>query len=49
VERWSPGALEPGLDRNALLSALQWEFEPGSFNWKPTPVLIVLVQEYRMH
>ena len=31
-------ALDPGLDRNAIVAAEQWQFEPGTRNGRPIDV-----------
>ncbi len=38
-----------GLDQAALDAVGQWEFEPGTFNDEPAPVLIELKLEFRLH
>lgn len=38
-----------GLDANALDAAAQYEFEPGSLDDKPVPVLVTLRLEFRLH
>jgi protein TonB len=38
-----------GLDQAAVEAAGQWEFEPGTFEGKPAPVLITFTLEFRLH
>jgi TonB family protein len=38
-----------GLDDNALATAQQWTFEPGTLNGQPVPVLVTLTMTFRLH
>lgn len=40
---------EYGLDYAALDAARQWEFQPGTLDGKPAPVLITFTLEFRLH
>ena len=35
-----------GLDEEALASARKWQFEPGTLNGKPVPVLVIVHMEF---
>jgi TonB family protein len=39
---------EYGLDEEALRTARDWTFEPGTLNGKPVPVLVVIQLEFRV-
>ena len=38
-----------GLDRQALVSARHWFFEPARLNGRPVPVRVALVLEFQLH
>jgi protein TonB len=38
-----------GLDDAALDAIGQWEFEPGTFQGTPAPVLMLVKVEFRLH
>jgi protein TonB len=38
-----------GLDEEAMRTAKQWLFRPGTFQGKPVPILVVIQMEFRLH
>jgi TonB family protein len=42
-------SLDPGLDREAILAAGQWQFEPGRLAGTPVEVLVTIALDFRIH
>lgn len=38
-----------GLDEEAMRTARQWLFRPGTYQGKPVPILVVIQMEFRLH